>query len=416
LADKHQTNCPNCNFPIDVNDLLYQQLDKELKEKYTSELAQDRSELAKQLERLKDQEKTLKKSQQALDEQVQSEVKQQLEIEKTQLTTEVKAQLRNEHANQLADLEKELGIKSAQLSQFNQVKSEVERLKREKQELRSEIELEAEKKLNAELKLKTESIQQQLDEQSQQKIGERDEVIKQLKDQLAIAHQKAEQGSMQVQGESQEVIIETWLREQFPLDEIQEIKKGASGADTLQVIHTRSQMNCGSIYYESKNTKAFQPAWIEKFKQDIQAKNASTGVLVSQTLPTGQEGVAQIDGVWVCSIRDFKNLSKVLRESIVHLNQMSLSNENKGDKMTMMYDFLTGNEFRMQVESIVEGFTQLKQDLESEKRAMHNLWKKREKQIDRVLLNTNSMYGSIKGIAGNAIGQIDLLELDQELD
>lgn len=413
MADKQHINCPNCEFAIDVNDLLYRQLDQELKQKYASQRAQDDAELADRLDTIKDQEASLKQAQQALDAQVQLRVSKQLEIEKDELQQKLQTKIAKEHASQLADLEKELGTKSAQLSQFNQVKSEVERLKREKTELRSQIELETEKKLNQELEQKTAAIKQQHAEQSQQKIGEKEEVIKQLKDQLAIAHQKAEQGSMQVQGESQEIIIETWLKEEFPLDDIEEVRKGANGADTLQIINTRSQVNCGSIYYESKKTKAFQPAWIEKFKQDIQSKNASVGILVSQTLPNGQEGVTQIDGIWVCNIRDFKNLSKVLRESIIHLHQMSLSNENKGDKMTMMYDFLTGNEFRMQVESIVEGFTQLKQDLESEKRAMHNIWKKREKQIDRVLINTNSMYGSIKGIAGNAIGQIDLLELEK---
>lgn len=87
--------------------------------------------------------------------------------------------------------------------------------------------------------------------------------------------------------------------------------------------------------------------------------------------------------------------------------------ENKGDKMNMLYDYLTSNEFKMQVEAIVEGFTQMHKDLESEKRAMEGIWKKREKQIKKVLLNTNHMYSSIKGIAGNAVGTIKAFELPE---
>ena len=79
--------------------------------------------------------------------------------------------------------------------------------------------------------------------------------------------------------------------------------------------------------------------------------------------------------------------------------------------MGMIYDYLTGNEFRLQVEAIVEGFTQMHIDLESEKRAMNGIWKKREKQIQKVLLNTNHMYNSVKGISGSAVQSGPLLEL-----
>jgi len=87
------------------------------------------------------------------------------------------------------------------------------------------------------------------------------------------------------------------------------------------------------------------------------------------------------------------------------------SQENKGEKMAMLYEYLTGNEFRMQVEAIVEGFSQMQTDLSGEKRSMEMIWKKRERQIEKVLQNTIHMYGNIKGIAGNAIGTIKALEL-----
>lgn len=143
----------------------------------------------------------------------------------------------------------------------------------------------------------------------------------------------------------------------------------------------------------------------------MQEKNATFGVLVTDTYPKGIERMTLIDGVWVCKVDEFKGLCFVLRESVLLLNTYSVSHENKGEKMHMLYDYLIGNEFRRQIESIVEGFVSMQDDLNSEKRAIESIWKKRQKQIEKVLLNTNHMYSSIKGIAGDSINSIKLLEL-----
>lgn len=222
---------------------------------------------------------------------------------------------------------------------------------------------------------------------------------------------KQEQGSMQLQGEVQELGIEEWLTENFPLDEITEIKKGVRGADCLQVVHTRTSQNCGTIYYESKRTKTFQKSWIEKFKGDIREKSADIGVLVTDVFPKGMERVGLVEGIWVCSYDEFKGLCVVLRKNIIQLSTAISAQENKGEKMVMLYDFLTSNESQLQIEAIFEGFTQMQSDLISEKRSIRGHWKKREKQIQKVLLNTNHMYSSFKGIAGSAIRPIKILEL-----
>ena len=192
---------------------------------------------------------------------------------------------------------------------------------------------------------------------------------------------------------------------------IVEIKKGAKGADCLQIVNSRMAQNCGKIYYESKRTKDFQASWIDKFKGDMREKGADIGVLVSEVLPKGFDRMGMLDGVWVCTYEEFKGLSLVLRESVIKLSEAIASQENKGDKMHLLYDFLTGNAFKLQVEAIVEGFSGMKNSLETEKRSMQRIWKEREKQIDKVIENTIDMYGSIRGIAGNAVQPIQALEL-----
>jgi hypothetical protein len=82
--------------------------------------------------------------------------------------------------------------------------------------------------------------------------------------------------------------------------------------------------------------------------------------------------------------------------------------------MQMLYTYLTGTEFRQQIETIVEGFMSMKNCISKERIQMEKIWKEREKQLERVLISTSGMYGSIKGIAGSSIGNIPLLEDDME--
>jgi hypothetical protein len=408
--------CPNCGQNIDVNDILYHQLDDELRRKYNDELAKERKKFQLQADAVSKQKADLESAKQQLQEQISQGVREGVKDERQKLEKKLRSQLQEEQSERIAAMQQELAGKTEQLKEFNRAKSDIERLKREKEELRAAVELEAEKKLNQMLAEEREKIRKTEENRIQLKVSEKDHVILQLKEQLQEAHRKAEQGSMQLQGEVQELAIEEWLAEQFPLDSIEEIKKGQRGADCLQVVNTHSRRNCGSIYYESKRTKAFQPAWIEKFKSDIQAKGADIGVLVTEAMPPEMERVGLKEGVWICSFEEFKGVCHLVRESIVRLSRAVATQENKGEKMGMLYDYLTGNEFRMQVEAIVEGFTQMQNDLESEKRSMQGIWKKREKQIQKVLLNTNHMYNSVKGIAGNAIQAVPLLELPLDED
>jgi len=183
--------------------------------------------------------------------------------------------------------------------------------------------------------------------------------------------------------------------------------------NSIQIVNTRTRKNCGLIYYESKRTKRFQPKWIEKFKADIGEKGANIGVLVTEAMPDDMNQMGLKDGIWICTFEEFRGLCIALRESVVQINNAVITQENKSEKMAMLYDYLTSPEFKFQIESIVEGFVQMKTDLDSEKRAMQSIWKKREKQIEKVVLNTTHMYSSIKGIAGAAIQPVKQLELHE---
>lgn len=411
MENQAQIKCPNCGESIDVQDILAHQLEDEIKQKYQSQIAEDKKKYEDEQEKFKQEKLDFEKKKKQENELFQERLESQLKEEKKTIEEKLKSKLKEEQSEQFDALQKELNEKSEQVKELNRSKAEIERLKREKGELKEAVEAEAQKKLNETLIAEKEKIRKSEEEKNELRFKE---MQKQLEDQKKLTEEmkrKQEQGSMQMQGEVQELAIEEWLAVQFPLDTIEEIKKGARGGDCLQFVNTRSTQNCGTIYYESKRTKDFQPSWIEKFKADIRDKGANIGVLVTEVMPSDMDRMGLKDGIWICNYEEFKGLCAVLRESIVQLSTAISSQENKGDKMDMLYTFLTGNTFRMQVEAIVEGFTQMKSDLESEKRSMQRIWKQRDKQIEKVITNTIDMYGSIKGIAGNAIQSVKALEL-----
>ena len=332
-------------------------------------------------------------------------------MERARLQDELRKEILDEQNESVALLQKQLEEKSNQVKELNVAKAQILQLQREKEEMESAITAKAELALNEKLKEEKEKIQKAADEQNELKFRQKEEQLKQLQEQLQIAQRKAEQGSMQLQGEVQELAIEEWLREKFPFDTIDEIKKGARGADCVQIVHTRESQNCGTIYYESKRTKEFQRSWIEKFKADMREKGADIGVIVTDAMPSEMQRMGLYEGVWVCTFEEFKGLSAVLREQLIRIHHVLIAQENKSDKMSLLCHFLTSNEFKMQIEAIVEAFSTMQSDLDSEKRAMQKIWKQREKQIEKVLDNTINMYGSIKGIAGKAVANIKALEL-----
>lgn len=411
MRKETQIACPNCGTEIDVTDVISHQLEADFKKKYNALILQERQKYEVEAQGLAKEKRELERLKLAQEQLVQDKVLEQIKAQRLILEKELKSKLEEEQAERVRVMESELKEKTEQVRELNRAKAEIEKIKREKEELKESLEVEAQQKLSQMLSEEKDKIRKAEQERNELAFLE---LRKQLEDQKRLTEEmkrRQEQGSMQLQGEVQELGIEEFLSATFPLDEIKEIKKGERGADCLQIVHTRERVNCGTIYYESKRTKEFSNAWIEKFKADIRLKGANIGVLVTEVYPKGMDRMGLVDGVWVCSYEEFKGLTMVLRESIIQVSVAVSSQENKGDKMVMLYDFLTSNEFKMQVEAIVEGFTQMQMDLMSERRALEAQWKKREKQIEKVLLNTTHMYQSIRGIAGAAIQPIQSLEL-----
>ncbi len=419
---ENQITCPKCQTLIDVREVLYKQIELENQNKFLAQQKEFEKEVNEKRAQYQSHFKALEKKEEALKErereqkaQFDEAVKQAsalaLQDERAKIIEEARKNAFLEQQKGLELLQKELDEKSKQVQELHQKEAEIERLKRENNEAESRLKAENEKKLNEKLETEREKIEKALHEKNELKFKQQEEQLEMLRNELKNAQRKAELSSQQFQGEVQELAIEEFLRQKFPLDSIEEIKKGQRGGDCIQVVHTRESQNCGKIYYESKRTKEFQKAWIEKFKGDMREIGADVGVIVSEALPKEMERMGLFEGVWVCSFEEFKGLSAVLREGVIKVSLAKENQENKSDKMSLLYAYLTSRDFALQVEAIVEAFSKMREDLESEKRSMKRIWNAREKQIEIVIDSTTKMYGSIKGIGGNAIAQVKALEL-----
>jgi hypothetical protein len=409
--------CPNCATVFDVENVLSADVEQKLKQRYEKQLQESLSQINNDKKKLEEEQKSFEEKKRKENELFQ----QRLQQEKLKLESDIQQQLRKtitaDYENQLRLLQQSAQENEEKLKQARQKEFEFLKKEQEIKNKEQELEIILQKKLLEERNVLMQQIRKE--EESRNSLKETEyqlklkELEKQLEDQRKLADEmkrKAEQGSMQLQGEVQELLLEEMLRDYFPYDSIGEVGKGVEGADCIQIVRNHLGTDCGKIIFESKRTKTFNSGWIEKLKTDMRNKQADVAILVTQVYPKDMSCFGEKEGVWICSFSEVIALTTAMRHTIMRIAETKRSEENKGEKMQMLYSYLTGTEFRQQIETIVEGFLSMKNSISKERIQMEKLWKEREKQLEKVLLSTSGLYGSIKGIAGASIGNIPLLE------
>ena len=370
--------CPKCGNEFEPNEVIKDEIQK----KFRSQM-QD----------------WMKKKEQEFDEQ-KTKLQQQIEDNaKKKISAEFENKLRLLEQDNKDNQEK---LKDARQKEADYLRKEMELKNRE-----AEIDLTVQKQLQRD----REKLAEDIRKIEEQKVAAREteyqlrmkELEKQLDDQKKLAEEmrrKAEQGSSQLQGEVQELALEEMLRLAFPFDLVSEVGKGKRGADCIQTIRNNFGQECGKIIYESKRASAWGADWIEKLKADMRANGGDIAVIVTRTMPKDMDCFGLKDGVWVCSFSEVKPMAALLRDGVIKINAAAKTNDNRGDKMQLLYDYLLSNEFSEQWKAIREGFASMKLSIQKEREAMERLWKSREKQLEKVLLSAAHIRGSIEGIAG----------------
>jgi hypothetical protein len=384
----NEIKCPKCGNSITLNEIMSDEL--------SAKVEMEKERLRQELTNWKKQR----------EEEFRKEIKQ---AEDT-----VKAKASEDMQQRLQLLEEEAKRKTEQLSMLQKKELDMLRMQNDMERKLKDFDIDKEKYVLEktreieEAAIRKESLLFDL------KLKEKELQMESMKKTIDDLKRKSEQGSMQVQGEAQELLLEETLKEHFPSDLIEEVGKGAEGADCIQVIRTSQGKECGKIIYESKRTKSWSNGWIEKLKTDMRSRGADVAVLVTQAFPKDMSRFGEKEGVWICNFNEVTGVSHLLRMGIMRVHESHKAQENKGDKMQMLYDYLTGVEFRGQVEAIAEGFLSMKKGILRERMQMEKLWKEREKQLEKVLINTTGLYGSVKGIAGASLGDIPALDGDSE--
>ena len=377
-------NCPKCGHSFALGEAQVEEYKKELRQQMAAYKQQKQEEL-----RIKEEE---------------------FERQKSFIIAAAQKRITDEMKIKLTALEEETTHKTQQLQLFQKKELELLRQKNELEQKANNIELEMERRmLENRKKIEQDAIQREK-ELYDLRLKEKETQMDSMRRTIEELKRKSDQGSMQLQGEAQELVLEDKLREYFPFDTITEVGKGVEGADCIMIIRNALGTECGKIIFESKRTKGWNNTWIDKLKNDMRSNQSDIAILVTQVFPKGMDCFGERDGVWLCTFKELYGLTSALRTAIIRIAETRKAEENKGEKMQMLYNYLTGLEFRQQIEAIVEGFVSMKNSITRERIQMEKIWKEREKQLDKVLMSTSGMYGAVKGIAGASIQNIPLLE------
>jgi hypothetical protein len=367
--------CPNCKTKINVNQVLSQQLEEKIRITYEKRLA----------------------------------------LEKEKLRKDLKEEIEKEQQVLFNRLKEELAEKSKKVQELYRLQAELEKLKREKEEVEKKVILEMEKKYSQKLEEERRRLQKEVEEENFLKIKEKEKIIEDLKTKIEELKRKAESSPAYLKGEIQEIEIEKLLKNLYPQDDILEVKKGQKGADVLQIVRNAQGRECGKIYYESKRTKEFNYNWLQKLRDDNLTIKADYLVLVTETMPENQRSFFFRDGVWICQFFELQPLSFALRYFLLEVDSLKTIEKGKETKMELLYNYLTSNEFKNQFTAIIEGFVELQKSYLEERRKLEALWAKREQQFKKILSNAARFYGTIKGIAGKTLPEIEIFEDKKEL-
>ena len=380
-----EIKCPNCGHQFEPNDAIREEVEKELRSKAADWQKKKNEEFQNKMEEEK------KRLQQSLEENIRKNI-----------AADFENKLKMLEQNNKDNEEK---LKQARQQQLDFLKKEQELINKE-----AELELSVQKKLHEErekLSIEIRKLEEQRnaakETEFQLRLKEMEEKLEAQRKLAEEMRRKAEQGSMQSQGEVQELLLEEMLRTAFPFDLITEVGKGVRGADCIQTVRNSFGQECCKIIFESKRTKDFSNDWIEKLKADMRSQGADVAVIITQALPKDMTNFGEKEGVWICSFAEAKAVVHMLRDAVIKIFNASKSQENKGDKMHLLYGYLTSREFAEQWQAIREGFMSMKLSIQKERDAMEKLWKQREKQLEKVLLNAAHVRGSIEGISGTDV-------------
>lgn len=392
----NQITCPNCNHIFEATQALASQIKTNLEHEYA--------------QKIKAQEARLKAEMNTKWQELEEQRKKDSEDEKQKVLLQVKSKVELE----MKDLQEQNKLNQEKLDKANERELEMRKQTRDLVEQKKNMELDIARKIDIERKQIEEKTKLEIEEKNRLLIAEKDKQMEQLKKSLDDAQRKAGQGSQQIQGDVQENDLKSILESNFTLDKISDVATGVRGADLVQTVNNNFGQPIGIILWESKRTQSWMDSWITKLKEDQNNTKADICIMATQTLPKGIDSYGFYNGVWVVKYQTnyILALTSIIRHFLDQMATVKNSQVGKDEKMEYLYNYLSSSQFRNKIVNIVEAFGSMQEGIAVEKRAMQKIWSRREKELDRVITSTSSMYGELQGIMGARLENIEKLELE----
>ena len=407
--------CPKCKNEIKLTESLAAPLIESTRLDFEKRLAQKDLDVAGREKSIQEREAALSKEKDSLETQVNARIQQERGKIAADEAKKAKLALSNDieqKTKEVADLQEILKKKDEKLTEAQKAQTDLIKKQRELDDAKRELDLTVEKRISEGLTATRQQAKKEAEDELKLKVSEKEQTIASMSKQIEELKRRAEQGSQQLQGEVQELELETLLRSRFPHDNIEPVPKGEFGGDALQRVNSPLGQSCGTILWESKRTKNWSDGWLAKLRGDQRTAKAEISVLVSPVLPKEVEAFDLVDGVWVTHPRVAIPVAIMLRQSLIELAVARQSSEGQQTKTEMLYSYLTGPRFRLRVQAIVEAFSNMKEDLDKERKVITKQWAKRDEQIERVMQATVGMYGDMQGIAGKTLQEIEGLDIN----
>jgi hypothetical protein len=410
MTNEANITCPKCGAEIPLTQAVSHRVREQLSADFEKQRQDLNTAITERENKLAADQRQLEKRRQDL----QVEVNHRVDDARKQTLADAARQAEDKLGTQLKELQTRLDEQHNQLKEARNAELALRKEQRALQEAKDSLELEVQRKLDAERQKIAEAARQQAGEVERLKLADKDHIIHDLQEKIAALQRRAEQGSMQLQGETLELELENHLRGAFPFDEISEVKKGVRGADAAQRVRTNTGFDCGSILWEAKRAKNWSADWPEKLKEDQREAKADLAIIVTTCPPAGVRGIGQADGVWICEPPFAIALAGALRQGLVSTAVQRQQQAGRADKMAVLYDHVCSVGFRQHIEALVEAFKGLQEQLASEQRAFARQWKEREQQVQKAITHAAMLYGGIQGIAGReALPEIKPLQLEE---
>src|SRR6266550_2089758 len=328
----------------------------------------------------------------ALNRDIELEVRKQLSEEFKKKESELRRQLTKEAADKADRNSTELQIKlEAQARELKEAREHERALLRKTAELEEQAEkaeLEAQRRLAAERETIRKAAQDQVLEEHRLKDAEKNKQLDDMRRQIEDLKRKAEQGSEKLQGDIQEM--------------------------ELQKVMTDSSQLCGTILWESKRVRNWSDRWIDKLIEDKQAAKADVAVIVTDALPEHVQHMGGVRGVLLTTFSLAACLAETLRVNMALLGQTRLALSGQDDQKSRVFQYFTSPQFHERMATIADQFQQMQTDLTREKAAMNRSWAKREKQIETIVSSTAKFTGELQALSGSSLPALPQFALPAE--